>query len=59
MEFDVEADGRFRVHDESALEYVNSEFAWKKLIQVSRIMAKALMELFNKPGALRESKKGA
>lgn len=57
MEFDVEADGRFRVHDESALEYVNSEFAWKKLIQVSRIMAKALMELFNNRELLERVKK--
>lgn len=46
MEFDIEADGEFRVHDERALQYVNSKFSTRKLHQISKIMAKIAMELF-------------
>lgn len=57
MEFDVEADGEFRVHDKKALNYVNSSFAFRKLRQVSGIMAKILLDLYNDPMLLEDIKK--
>lgn len=57
MEFDVEADKEFRVHDKIALNYVNSKYSTKKLRQVSKIMAEVLMELYNNNGLIEEIKK--
>lgn len=57
MEFDVEANKDFRVHDKIALNYVNSEYSLKKLKQVSKIMAEVLMELYNNQGLVEDIKK--
>lgn len=57
MEFDVEADSEFRVHDKKALTYVNSPFAFHKLKQVSKIMAEILLELYNDKDLLEKIKK--
>lgn len=47
MEFNLEADDVFRVHEKEALRYVNSEYASRKLRQVTKIMAEILVELYN------------
>lgn len=57
MEFDVEADGPFRVHDKNALQYVNSKFSSKKLRQVSKIMTEVSLELFRDQRLLGEVKR--
>lgn len=57
MEFDVEADEEFRVHDKIALKYVNSDYSTKKLKQVSKIMVEILMELYNNQKLVSEIRK--
>lgn len=57
LEFDVEADSDFRVHDANALRYVNSPFSSKKLRQVSKIMAEILLELFQDRELVSEIKR--
>lgn len=57
MEFDLEAGDDFHVHNENALKYVNSEFAVKKLRQVSKIMTEVLMELYGDASLVEKIKK--
>lgn len=57
MEFDVEADGEFRVHDKKALNYVNSPFSSRKLKQISKIMAEVLLEIYRDNELLKAIKK--
>ena len=57
MEFAMDAEGRCKVHDKTALEYVNSEFAAEKLMKVSKIMSEILMELFGDSELVKNVKK--
>lgn len=45
FEMDIEADQEFYTHDTMALDYVNSEYAYKKLHQAINIMGSMSMEL--------------
>lgn len=47
MEFSMESDEVFRVHEKAALRYVNSEYSSRKLRQVAKIMSEILVELYN------------
>lgn len=47
MEFDVAPDGEFRIHDKTAMKYVNSNYSNRRLHQVVRIISGVSMELFN------------
>lgn len=57
MEFKVEDNDRFRVHDKVALEYVHSEYSRQKLRQVTKIMAGIAMELFQNEDLVKMIKK--
>jgi amidohydrolase len=45
FEVDIESDRTFYTHDEIALDYVNSEYAYAKLHQVIKIMARTAIDL--------------
>ncbi|KIL74760.1 M20 family metallopeptidase [Bacillus badius] len=49
VEVDLEADKPFKVHEEEALRYVNSEYAYKKMTQVINAMAFTALELYTDP----------
>lgn len=56
MEFEINPDGDFRVHGETAMKYVNSRYANHKLHQVVRIMAGIAIDLFNDESRIKAIK---
>ncbi|MEA4988813.1 MAG: amidohydrolase [Anaerovorax sp.] len=56
MEFDLAPDGEFRIHDNTAMKYVNSKYSNRRLHQVVRIICGLSIELFNNPKLLEEIK---
>ena len=58
FEIDIEAGPEFATHEKNALAYVNSEYAYRKLHQVIRIMGNMSIELFTDlPGVERIKKR--
>lgn len=55
-EFGMEAPDEFRIHDATAMKYVNSELGGRKMDQVSRILAGTALELFSNPGLLENAR---
>lgn len=56
FEIDIEADGNFYTHDKTALQYVNSEYAYKKLHQTIRVMGNMAIELILRPELVERAK---
>lgn len=56
MEFDIESDKPLCVHTEEALDYVNSQYAYRKLHQVVNSMVGIAIDLFNKPELIQQAK---
>ncbi|AXI00951.1 M20 family peptidase [Sporosarcina sp. PTS2304] len=52
IEVDLEADKPFYVHEEEALNYVNSPYAYDKMSQVIRAFSSSALELFLEPKLL-------
>lgn len=52
VEVDLEGDRPFKVHEEEALKYVNSEYAYKKITQVINAMAFTALELYIDPNKI-------
>lgn len=57
FEIDIEADKPFYTHSEIALEYVNSDYAYRKLHQVIRIMGNISLELYEDKQLVESIKK--
>jgi len=49
VEVDLEADEPLFVHEEEALDYVNSDYAYHKMSQVIRALSSSALELFLEP----------
>lgn len=56
VEFDMEAPGEFRIHDATAMKYVNSELSYHKMDQAVRILAGSAMELFLNPDKVKNAR---
>lgn len=56
MEFDLAPDGEFRIHDNTAMKYVNSKYSNRRLHQVVRIICGLAIEVFHNPKLLEEIK---
>lgn len=56
VEFGMDAPDEFRIHDASAMKYVNSQLGGRKMDQVSRILAGTALELFQNPTRLEEAR---
>ncbi len=57
FEIDIEADGPFFTHEDIALDYVNSPYAYKKMHQVIRIMGNMTIDLLSDSRRVDEIKK--
>lgn len=57
MEFDIGVEDEFRIHDATAMKYVNSPCAYDKMDQVIRIMAGTALELYRDKDRLAEIKR--
>lgn len=57
VEVDLEADQAFFVHEEEALNYVNSTYAYNKMSQVIRAFASSALELFLDPTSVEDIKR--
>ena len=57
VEFDMEAPDEFRIHDATAMKYVNSELGGRKLDQVARILSATALDLFQNPGRLEDARR--
>lgn len=56
VEVDLEADQPLRVHEEDALKYVNSHYAYLKMTQVIRALSSSALELFLDPEKVADIK---
>lgn len=57
IEVDLEADEPLFVHEEEALNYVNSQYAYDKMSQVIRAFSSSALELFLEPDRVETIKK--
>lgn len=56
MEIGLEADQDFCIHSQKAMDYVNSEYAYKKLNQVVKCMSGIAIDLLDKPELVERAK---
>lgn len=55
-EIGLDADKPFRVHDEIALSYVNSDYAYKRLHEMIRSFAGVAIDLYDMPELVKQAK---
>jgi len=56
MEIGLDADQPFSVHTQTAMEYANSKYAYKKLNQIIKSMCGIAIDLFDKPELVEKAK---